>query len=309
MPRDRSRLFAVIFAVALTAFTAYALLDTFVIARSYDTVQVPDRDTERGDDSGDTPLSPSDDRIVAMADEVIGTYTDERIALTVTTHRIERTQVYVADVRLSSLDYLRTAFAENTYGKNIKQTTSAIAAQHNAILAINGDFYGARNDGYVVRDGVIYRDITGRYEDGFAIMENGSFTIFDDLQITAQELVANGARDVFAFGPGLLENGKITVDTHTEVGISMSSNPRTAIAMIEPLHYLLVVSDGRTSESAGLSLYELAAFLQSLGADTAYNLDGGGSSTMVFQGEVINKPTHSGKKIEEREVSDIVYIG
>jgi len=49
--------------------------------------------------------------------------------------------------------------------------------------------------------------------------------------------------------------------------------------------------------------------MKSLGAKTAYNLDGGGSSTMVFQGSLINKPTTSGRDIRERKVSDIVYIG
>ena len=69
-----------------------------------------------------------------------------------------------------------------------------------------------------------------------------------------------------------------------------------------------MVSDGRTEESEGLSVYELAAFMQSLGVQTAYNLDGGGSSTMVFNGQVVNKPTTNGS-IRERSVSDIVYIG
>lgn len=304
MPRLRSHLFAVIFAVVLIAFTAYALLDTFVIARSYDSVSV----TDSTDEDDGSPLPDSIDKDNSEDDDVIGSYRDDDVAITVKEYRIEDTAVYVADVRLSALSHLRTAFAENTYGRNIKATTSQIAAEHDAVLAINGDFYGARNDGYVVRDGVLYRGETGRYEDGLAIMADGTFRIFSDLDVTAEELVADGARDVFAFGPGLVENGEITVDRHTEVGISMSSNPRTAIAVIEPLHYLLVVSDGRTAESAGLSLYELATFLQSLGADTAYNLDGGGSATMVFEGKVVNKPTHSGKKIEEREVSDIVYI-
>ena len=89
----------------------------------------------------------------------------------------------------------------------------------------------------------------------------------------------------------------------------MASNPRTAIGMLDELHYVFVVSDGRTGASEGLSLYELAAFMQELGVETAYNMDGGGSSTMVFMGEVINNPTTSGNRIKERSVSDIVYIG
>ena len=89
----------------------------------------------------------------------------------------------------------------------------------------------------------------------------------------------------------------------------MASNPRTAIGICGDGHYVFVVSDGRTDESEGLSLYELAEFLQELGVETAYNLDGGGSSTMVYQGEVVNKPTTSGNSVKERSVSDIVYIG
>ena len=89
----------------------------------------------------------------------------------------------------------------------------------------------------------------------------------------------------------------------------MASNPRTAIGIIDENHYIIVVSDGRTSESEGLSLYQLAEIMKSYGAKTAYNLDGGGSSTLYFNGQVINKPTTGGNKILERAVSDIVYIG
>jgi exopolysaccharide biosynthesis protein len=89
----------------------------------------------------------------------------------------------------------------------------------------------------------------------------------------------------------------------------MASNPRTAIVIIDKNHYVFVVSDGRTSESEGLSLSELAQFMKSLGVKTAYNLDGGGSSTMYFNGSVVNNPTTGGSKTKERSVSDIVYIG
>ena len=114
---------------------------------------------------------------------------------------------------------------------------------------------------------------------------------------------------MFAFGPVLVENGEVEADENTEVGKAMASNPRTAIGIVDELHYILVVADGRSSESEGLSLYELANVMQGLGCETAYNLDGGGSSTMYFNGQVINKPTTSGHSFKEREVSDIVYIG
>ena len=88
----------------------------------------------------------------------------------------------------------------------------------------------------------------------------------------------------------------------------MASNPRTAIGKISDNHYVFVVSDGRTSESEGLSLYQLATFMKKLNCVTAYNLDGGGSSTLYFNGNIINNPVSMGKS-SERKVSDIVYIG
>ena len=132
--------------------------------------------------------------------------------------------------------------------------------------------------------------------------------VVSDRDYTAAELVENGVWQAFSFGPGLVESGSVSVDENDEVGRAKASNPRTAIGLIDANHFVFVVSDGRTDESEGLSLYELAEFMQSLGVKEAYNLDGGGSSTIYFNGEVINNPTSNGK-IKEREVSDIVYIG
>lgn len=108
--------------------------------------------------------------------------------------------------------------------------------------------------------------------------------------------------------PVLVQDGQVAVNANTEVGQSMTSNPRTAIGMISPLHYVIVVSDGRTSASTGLSLYQLAQVFQQQGCTFAYNLDGGGSTTLWFNGQIINNPT-DGHSTAEREVSDIVYFG
>ena len=133
--------------------------------------------------------------------------------------------------------------------------------------------------------------------------------IITEGETSADTLVREGAWQVLTFGPALINGGQVTVSSSDEVGRAMTSNPRTAIGQISEGHYLLVVSDGRTKESAGLSLRQLAELMQSLGAQVAYNLDGGGSSTMVFQGRVVNNPTTNGRSIRERSVSDIVYIG
>ena len=233
-------------------------------------------------------------------------YRDENVSITLNTYRVNDTTVYVADVTLSSAQYLKTAFANNTYGKNVTATTSAIAQANNAILAINGDYYGVQEKGYVIRNGVVYRN-TAKGVDVLCIYADGTMEVVSDREYSAEELIAKGVWQAFSFGPALVENSSVTVGVNTEVGKAMASNPRTAIGLIDKNHFVLVVSDGRTSESTGLSVYQLATFMQSLGVKTAYNLDGGGSSTMVFNGQLVNKPTTTGR-ISERGVSDIVYI-
>ena len=234
-------------------------------------------------------------------------YEDGNIKITYTQYTTNDTTIHVADVQLSSAEYRKTAFADNTYGKNVTQTTSDIAAANNAVLAINGDYYGVQEKGYVIRNGVLYREAAAD-NDVLCIYGDGSMKVVDPSSVTAQELLDQGVWQAFSFGPGLLEDGDIPISLDTEVGRAKASNPRTAIGIIDDLHYVFVVSDGRSDESEGLSLYELAVFMQELGVKTAYNLDGGGSSTMYFNGNVVNNPT-SGFRDDERKVSDIIYIG
>ena len=239
---------------------------------------------------------------------VIGTYSDSKSKITVTQYRAYDSNIYVADVEVTDGTSILSAFAKNTYGRNITDTTSDMAEENNAVLAINGDYYGARQSGYVIRNGVVYRNQGSNGED-MVISKDGSLSFISESDTTTDSLIQKQAWQVLSFGPVLVENGQVAVSENDEVGMAMASNPRTAIGTVAKNHYLFVVSDGRTSESAGLSLYELANFMKSLGATNVYNLDGGGSSTMVFQGEVVNNPTTNGNKISERAVSDILYIG
>ena len=239
---------------------------------------------------------------------VIGTYSDSKSKITVTQYRAYDSNIYVADVEVTDGTSILSAFANNTYGRNITDTTSDMAEENNAVLAINGDYYGARQSGYVIRNGVVYRNQGSNGED-MVISKDGSLSFVSESDTTTDSLIQKQAWQVLSFGPVLVENGEVAVTENDEVGMAMASNPRTAIGTVAKNHYLFVVSDGRTSESAGLSLYELANFMKSLGATNVYNLDGGGSSTMVFQGEVVNNPTTNGNKISERAVSDILYIG
>ena len=293
----KSYAYASLFGLLLTASFSYSMLKTFVLSESITTVKA--NTTSSSTSTTATNVSTSDT-----------SYSDDNISITLTEKTVSNTQVYIADITVSSAEYLKTALAQNTYGTNVTAKTSVTAANNNAILAVNGDYYGANSTGYVIRNGVVYRDTVREDSSNgdLAIYKDGSFKIIYEDEISAEQLVKDGVVNLLAFGPSLVENGKIIVNTNSEVGQSMASNPRTAIGIIDENHYIIVVSDGRTSESQGLSLYELAEFMKSYGVKTAYNLDGGGSSTLYFNGQVINKPTTNGN-ISERAVSDIVYIG
>ena len=293
--------YASIFGLLLTASFSYSMLKTFVIAETISTVS-------------STSSSSNAEAAIKAAETATVTdtsYSDDNISVTLTEKTISNTQVYIADVTVSSSEYLKTAFAQNTYGNNVTAKTSETAENNNAILAVNGDYYGANTTGYVIRNGVVYRDTVREDSSNgdLAIYKDGSFKVIYEDQVSADQLVKEGVVNLLAFGPSLVENGEIVVDTNSEVGQSMSSNPRTAIGIIDENHYIIIVSDGRTSESEGLSLYQMAEIMKSYGVKTAYNLDGGGSSTLYFNGQVINKPTTNGNTISERSVSDIVYIG
>ena len=209
-------------------------------------------------------------------------YVTDDISINITTLREYNTNIYVADVVLSSTDSLSAGLAGGVLGRNITDTTSDIASECNAILAINGDFYGFRDSGPIIRNGYLYRtNARNSSSESLAIYDNGNMEILDESDIDATTLLSDGVTQLFSFGPGLIENGQISVSAGQEVDQSMKSNPRTAIGMISPLHYIFVVSDGRTSASTGLSLIQLAQVMQEQGCVTAYNLDGGGSSTYM----------------------------
>ncbi|MBP1904529.1 exopolysaccharide biosynthesis protein [Paenibacillus turicensis] len=217
---------------------------------------------------------------------------------------------YVADVEAKDASSLRSAFADNSFGRNITEKTSEIATANNAIFAVNGDYYGFRNDGVIIRNGVLYRDSPTR--DALALFDDGTIKSYSENEITSSELLEKGATNTFSFGPILVQNGEITsdfnnvkIDNNFGNRSIQKSNPRTAIGMIAPNHFVFVVVDGRQDNSRGMTLAELAQTMKDLGATEAYNLDGGGSSTMYFMGRVVNNPLG---RNQERGVSDILYL-
>lgn len=218
---------------------------------------------------------------------------------------------YVANVQVKEGSDLYSAFAKNKFGRNIIETTSSIAEDNNAVFAINGDYYGFREDGILIRNGVVYRDEAVR--EGLAFYEGGTMKTYDETSTSAEKLISEGVIDTFSFGPTLVENSKaitnfsgVKIDKNMGNSSIQNSNPRTGVGIISPNHYVFVVVDGRKEGySKGMTLNEFSKVFEDLGCTDAYNLDGGGSSTMYFMGRVVNNPLG---KNQEREISDILYF-
>lgn len=208
---------------------------------------------------------------------------------------------YVADVYVSSLEYLRTALADGEYGTNIKQDVDDIASDNNAIFAITGDSYGNNTTGIVIRDGILYRDDEND-ADVCLLYTDGTMKTFTAAEFDEESVKEDNVWQAWCFGPALLDGEGNVLSEFTTTTYLSEAHPRVAIGYVAPGHYVFVVVDGRDEGySRGATLSELAAIMQKEGCLTAYNLDGGGSSSMLYDGEYVNKSTG-------RDISDIIYI-
>jgi len=310
----RTKLLTFVYLTALLLVTSYTLLDTFVIARSTN-VSGSNLLSSSEETSVTTSTSAPSSTLVS-SQAIIPTFTawsyrDEHMELTIDVIRRYETQVYVATLHTANHRFIQSALAQDTYGRNIREKTSSMGERKQAIFAINGDYYGFRDDGFVVRNGLFYRANarSDSFNEAIVLDDQGSMFSIKESQTNTSTLTSYSPWQVWSFGPTLLENGVYQVNTQSEVPYELDSNPRSSLGQIDDDTYLFIVSDGRTSESAGLSLYELASIYEEYGAQFAYNLDGGGSATMWFNGRLINKPVNSGSTISERSVSDCIFVG
>lgn len=259
----------------------------------------------------------SEPEVIVNSDEAAGIWIYQDAAASITIQRVtqgtgtDTVTYFVADVQLADAASLQSAFAKNKFGTNIIEKVTTIAANNNAVFAINGDYYGFRSDGIIIRNGVIYRDVPARV--GLAIFDNGTMQIYDERTTDAATLVSLGVVNTLSFGPALIQNGVVEtdfedtmIDTNFGNRTIDNANPRTGIGLIDENHFVFIVADGRSKGySRGLTLDELAQIFADLGCTEAYNIDGGGSSAMYFMGGLINNPLGKNK---ERGTSDIFYI-
>lgn len=204
---------------------------------------------------------------------------------------------WVSTIKVNKASQVKSEFAGGSFSSK-KEETSEIAKKNKAVFAVNGGGIQFKSRSAVIRDGKVFRT-------GFAPLEirkNGKLFIGDGRR-TTEDMLEQGALHIFDFGPELLINGKVPSFKNQDWFTTVRA-PRTAIGQRKPYEYIIITVDGRSSESNGMTFAELVKVFQSKGVTWAYNLDGGGSTTLYYLDNILNHPSDG----EERQISDILYF-
>ena len=227
-------------------------------------------------------------------------YRDGDLDLTLKTCEEDGVVYHVADFYIRSIQNFRTGMAGEEFATGVADTVLNMAEKYDALLAISGDYFGIRQRGVVIRNGEIYRKT--RAHQVCVLYQNGTMETYPYASFDVEKAIAGGAWQAWDFGPALLDkNGKAFEEFDTGIA---GENPRAGMGYFEPGHYCFVAVDGRQISSRGMTLREMALLFEKLGCRCAYNLDGGHSAVMVYDGKIYSSPSKPGG----REISDVVYL-
>lgn len=239
-------------------------------------------------------------------------YETDKLKVSIEQKKKDGITYFVCDIQLSDVSQFKTAFAGDDFRSGIYEAVSDIAGRHNPVLAINADFCRYHREGVIIRNGEVLRRQNIKKHHLLIVDEKGNLSAQTDRSgkqgLVANKLEQQNTWQTFEFGPVLVENGEAAELPLKSFYINCNEGyyePRTAIGQIGPLHYIVIVVDGRrTGYSTGASMPQLQQLFLDEGVQFAFNLDGGGSTTLYFLGEVVNMPS-SGK---ERSVSDAIMF-
>lgn len=213
-----------------------------------------------------------------------------------------KAQVYMADIYIADISCLKTAFSQDKYGRGYTEWIEKVAKRMDAVITMNGDYYGTRDAGVIIRNGTLYRD-NPTTRDTCVLYWDGHMEMFSPDTIDGRKEIERGAYQSWCFGPSLLDgNGEPLGVFNADYGVT-KKNPRSAIGYYEPGHYCFVTVDGRNQKSRGASVAQLARIMAGYGCKLAYNLDGGQTSLMWFGPSMVNDPSDGG-----RSSSDYILI-
>lgn len=207
---------------------------------------------------------------------------------------------WVAVVQTANASQLKSALSYGTYG-GARQTTSSAVSSNGGVIGINGSAFSYQTGkpsplGMCIKNGVIY----GNYHTSYSVMavKNDGTIYTPKMGLLGDVLLKAGVKDTYNFGPVLIKNGK----AQPAWAETAKYYPRTAVGMVKPGKYVLLVTD--TGTYSGLNHWDLVNIFNSYGCQYAYNLDGGGSVTMYYNGKVMNRLINN----YERPCGDFLYF-
>ena len=183
------------------------------------------------------------------------------------------------------------------------------------VLSMNGDFWKRNKALIAERNYVLYKESDYINNDICVLYYDGTMEVITPSEFNLQEVKDKIPYQIWYFGPGLLNkdgeprgesSSDYKVDGASYNGIIGGRNPRAALGYYEPGHYAFVVVDGRSDASYGINVPNLAKIMSDIGCKVAYNLDGGNSAQVKFNGEYQRK---SDQKQGQRSLNDIVCVG
>ncbi len=281
--------------------------------------------------------NPGEEYLLEDADKGVWQYASKGLSVKVTrfreqTKKKKKQEYCVAEIRCSPESPLGVIMTEPyaRFGKNLQpgkrqDEPEKLIAQNPSVLAVSDDMYGLRimeiskkktkydYHGVIIRNGETIATKTRNSQkkrpwpnlDTMAVYQDGSMKTFDCDALTAEEYLEQGAVQVFAFGPWLLSEGQVHPNLEK---INNYSEPRVALGMVEPYHYILIVTAGRpTSKYQGYKMTWLADKMLEYGCTEALNLDGGDTVALAFNNKVILHGNMEAKNL--RNLGSMIAFG
>ncbi len=236
-------------------------------------------------------------------------YEDPTISVSVTRHTASlingNCAYWVASVKIKHASQLRT-MAANRYDATGETYGDKIAKRVNAVLAISGDTYSYTGHGLIIRQGVKFLDALQGDRDVLLVDEDGDFHVVRMANRGDIGDTINGKKviDSFFFGPALVVDGKPMWYMEQKDDMKADAGrQRICIAQVGPLEYKCICCGPPENGSCGMTIAEFTNLVASLGVQTAYNLDGGYTTKMYFNAELVNNVSS-----QDRKITDIIYF-
>ncbi|SCX87369.1 Predicted protein [Lachnospiraceae bacterium XPB1003] len=238
----------------------------------------------------------------------ISYYCDETILAISWRQRIDGEYCNVSEVIIADPSQLRRKLAGDTFGYPVQQPATALAAESNAVFALNADYYKFRYNGICVYQRQLYR-CEMKTVDTCYFDENGNMLFSRAGQFSSEDEVKkfiddNNVLFSVSFGPILVDNGEICETKTYPLGNINENYSRSSFGQIDELHYLMVTINRTGGHEEGGRIANSAIIMHDFGCEKAYALDGGQTAEHIMDKHFVSHVDWS----EERMVSDIIYF-